>query len=696
MTPSPHLTLVVVAAALTVQCFAVAAALRLLVITRHGWAWGCVSVALLLMAIRRGLTLWQGVGEAQAVPADIRPELLGLAISVVLCLGLVLLTQVARETNRRREQSKSIADRYRTVFEQHPAVMLLVDPVTSTIVDVNPAAAAYYGYPREALRQVPTSRLWESRQEATGPSTPGASPPIAHWLSRRAHTARHRLADGQVRDVEVRAGIFNTESTQLLYLVVHDEGDRLASEQDQAEHAAFSRHNPSPLVRVDRQGVVLFANLAARRYGIEAGHPLVASIGRFGELPLESLIAHGLTQVLEAEAGDRVLQLTVHGRSGHDVADVYTTDVTLLRRAGDALRESNEELRRWVGELERHRHDSDAHIELSALLQSCESVEEAGHVIERLVPTLFPDSSGAIFLDLPQTSVLQSIGQWGPHAPASVTFHRDTCWAVRRGQPHAVEEMRAGLTCPHLMDGYEGYSVCLPLRAQGAMPGVLTLRGDGRLRDASGQRQARMLTDTVGLAIVNLRLREGLREQSIRDGLTGLFNRRYLEETLALEVSRAAREQSSLAILMIDLDHFKVVNDTFGHATGDRVLRALADMLQRQVRSADIVCRYGGEEFAVLMPDTALEHAIRRAEELRQAARALELPAPASNGSLSISVGVAVYPNHGRRASDLVRASDAALYAAKRNGRDRVETPPPAEPPPDPRTPAVADPQALI
>jgi diguanylate cyclase (GGDEF)-like protein len=133
---------------------------------------------------------------------------------------------------------------------------------------------------------------------------------------------------------------------------------------------------------------------------------------------------------------------------------------------------------------------------------------------------------------------------------------------------------------------------------------------------------------------------------------------------------------------MIYLDHFKRVNDTYGHSAGDRVLQLVADLLQRHVRSADIVCRYGGEEFAVLLPDTTLDHALARAEELRHAAEGLELPGPAAGNTLSLSVGVAAFPLHGRRAADLVRASDAALYAAKRNGRNRVETPPQPAPAP--------------
>ena len=242
---------------------------------------------------------------------------------------------------------------------------------------------------------------------------------------------------------------------------------------------------------------------------------------------------------------------------------------------------------------------------------------------------------------------------------------------------HITEDPSSGLLCPHLFDGYEGFSLCLPIRAHGGTPGLVTLRGSRRLKETSGQRQARLLADTIGLAVVNLRLRDTLRDQSTRDSLTGLHNRRYVEETLAHELARADRSADPLALLMVDLDHFKHVNDTFGHAAGDRVLQSVADLLRRHVRAGDVVCRYGGEEFALVMPGASAELALERAEALRRAAHAVALPGPGpTNGVLTLSVGVAVFPDHARQAADLVVSADDALYAAKRGGRDCVALPP--------------------
>jgi len=160
-------------------------------------------------------------------------------------------------------------------------------------------------------------------------------------------------------------------------------------------------------------------------------------------------------------------------------------------------------------------------------------------------------------------------------------------------------------------------------------------------------------------------LRRELREQAIRDPLTGLFNRRYLEETLAREVARATRGRSTLGVVMLDLDKFKLLNDTLGHTAGDAALREIGHLLRENVRAGDVACRYGGDEFIVVMPDTNLENAGRKAQVL------LELFKRAPPG-LESSMGVVAYPAHGAMGGDLLKAADAALYRAKQGGGNRI------------------------
>ena len=183
----------------------------------------------------------------------------------------------------------------------------------------------------------------------------------------------------------------------------------------------------------------------------------------------------------------------------------------------------------------------------------------------------------------------------------------------------------------------------------------------------------RFFANLTALVLNNVRLREALREQSIRDPLTGLFNRRYMEETLQRELGRMERQERPLGIVMMDLDRFKHFNDTYGHAAGDALLRQVGQFLKSRIRREDVACRYGGEEFILIMPDASVETAQERAEYLRQAVKQLNIRDVApSHPEITLSLGVAIYPEHGNSAETIVQAADAALYRAKQEGRDQV------------------------
>jgi diguanylate cyclase (GGDEF)-like protein len=175
------------------------------------------------------------------------------------------------------------------------------------------------------------------------------------------------------------------------------------------------------------------------------------------------------------------------------------------------------------------------------------------------------------------------------------------------------------------------------------------------------------------MALSNLKLREALREQSIRDPITGLYNRRYMEEALQQQVSRMTRRRHLLGIIMIDIDHFKRFNDTYGHRAGDALLHELGLFLQSNVRGEDIACRYGGEEFLLIMPDISLEVVEKRAEYLRQGAKQLRVQeAGQLSEPITLSLGIAIYSQHSHGIEEVLCAADQALYRAKHEGRDRV------------------------
>jgi len=164
-----------------------------------------------------------------------------------------------------------------------------------------------------------------------------------------------------------------------------------------------------------------------------------------------------------------------------------------------------------------------------------------------------------------------------------------------------------------------------------------------------------------------------LHNQCIHDPLTNLFNRRYLKEFLTREIERLRQRQLPLSIIMLDIDHFKRFNDTFGHDAGDAVLQELSLFLQKHVHNLDIVCRYGGEEFILILPERTLEDAHQRAEQVRQGAKQLNVQYQSQSlDIITLSLGVACFPNHGQNSAEMIRAADAALYHAKAKGRDRV------------------------
>jgi diguanylate cyclase (GGDEF)-like protein/PAS domain S-box-containing protein len=369
-------------------------------------------------------------------------------------------------------------------------------------------------------------------------------------------------------------------------------------------------------------------------------------------------------QILEQQILERTMQL----------ADSNTRLQEEMCQKDSARREFDQHNEVMMEELRKRSERATLLAKMGELLQSCVSLDEVFATALGFAPRIFPTARGAMALLNASRSMAEVIGSWTECRLPIMEFQPVDCWALRTGHPHLVAAGDLTAPCAHAA-GVKNAYLCIPILAQGETLGIVHLQTTDETPQLNTSELSFKTTFAaqVGLSIANIRLRDALRTQSVRDPLTGLYNRRYLEEVLEREVRRAARATQSLGVLMIDLDHFKTFNDTYGHDAGDAVLRETGTSLTKGVRAEDFVCRFGGEEFVVILPTASLEAACGRAERLRIKIKELAVMHHGrSMGMLTVSIGVAVFPEQGVSPKELMAAADAALYEAKRRGRDQV------------------------
>ena len=340
------------------------------------------------------------------------------------------------------------------------------------------------------------------------------------------------------------------------------------------------------------------------------------------------------------------------------------------------LEQANRQVQQSLLALERTHRETTLISELVELLQACGTAAESELMMERFGPKLFPGEHGAIYLYRASRNQLELATGWGGEGKQVKMFPPEDCWALRRGREHVMEGGGHDLYCRHLLraEPHTASAICIPMMAQGEATGLLVLEGDRTGIPEVTRRLASLAAEQIALALANLQLREKLRDQAIRDPLTAMYNRRYFEETALRELLRAGKDGSSVGVIMIDVDHFKRFNDSHGHEAGDAVLQRVGLMLQSHTRVEDVVCRYGGEEFVMLLPGLPGEAIVHRAEELRDAIHELSVRFHGETlVKITISCGVSAFPGQGHTCADLIDAADHALYRAKQAGRDRVE-----------------------
>ncbi len=362
--------------------------------------------------------------------------------------------------------------------------------------------------------------------------------------------------------------------------------------------------------------------------------------------------------------------------NGWRVIQCNVRDITARKRVEAYLQTANEELSIFIAELQWRDKEMQLLNHMNDLLQSCITQVEAYRVISIIAGELFPGQGGCLAILNGKNPQLEVVARWGSEVVIESVFSLEDCWALRRGQLHEVVNLATDLLCNHFIHAPQTGYLCLPLTVQGETLGVLCLI-DSATRKSEHQLSLQQLALTVGetikLSLSNLKLRDQLRQQAIHDPLTGLFNRRYLDETLPREIDMAQRRNAPLCVAMLDIDGFKQFNDSLGHGLGDTLLREFGRVLRENLRKSDISCRYGGDEFVLVLPDSSIADTQERVEQVRILVKELQISdGDQTLGSITLSVGIAQTPEYTITAKELLRAADKALYTAKQDGRDRI------------------------
>ena len=304
-------------------------------------------------------------------------------------------------------------------------------------------------------------------------------------------------------------------------------------------------------------------------------------------------------------------------------------------------------------------------------LQGCENFDDVINVAELFAPNIAPGIAGRLYVFDRDPWQMRCVAQWLSPADDKATFHPDACWAVRRGQSHPPVNGEPDVACYHLPASQAESALCVPLIAQGEAIGLLSFQNITP-ENAPARAYLELMAEALGLALANQRLRDALLEKALFDPLTGLRNRHHLEDTLHTQMTQAMRNGEPLSCMMIDIDHFKSINDRFGHEAGDQVIKNVATIVQRAAHDGGLAFRYGGEEFLVLLPGAGEAEAHACAQKIYNGVHALSLRYGLTEiGPVDVSIGIASYPEHAQ-SDNLLRAADVALYRAKELGRSRI------------------------
>lgn len=351
-------------------------------------------------------------------------------------------------------------------------------------------------------------------------------------------------------------------------------------------------------------------------------------------------------------------------------------DITMRKNMEEELRSTIEQRNKTIAELK--------HLMYFSSLMNDE-VHEASlfHNLGKALKEYFcPDVLAVIMIDNEKN--ILAIPVIDPPMPETelikpeIILNPSLCRVLHTGKELIVGDMCAESVCDCLVSKHsEGGCICIPLTMEGLVAGMVLMikKGHAFWDDGEIRKLLVVYRGLASAALSRVRLMEFTKHAAITDALTGVYNRRFFDDMFEKQLALAKRSNEPLSILLADLDHFKKLNDTHGHITGDKALQQAAKVIKKCLRSSDILARYGGEEFVIIMPATNIAHAAEKAELVRRQVKLLQIDTTAAEPPvlITISIGAASFPQHGPECNALLRSADAALYSAKENGRDRVE-----------------------
>jgi len=616
--------------------------------------------------------------------------------SLVEIRGEKFIIAVYRNISERKQIEQALQEnekRYEALFEFNPDPAYVMDRERK-FVRVNHAACRLTGYTRAELIGSSYEKLIRKEYLNEG-DTLSRKILAGQQLEYEIGISRK---DGEQRNLKVINTALELDGkTTGIYGVAKDitESKRmeLALKESEEKYRTLVESSNDIIFSVDTHGIVTYVSPAVERLSKFTQEALLGK-------PFQKLVHPDDMDMLKARMekisrGDASSwELRINNGNDYRFTRTFVrpivkggvlmgmtgvlVDITERKAQEEALMKAYEQQAVWIRDLEQRNREITLMAEMGEQLQSCISADEIYKLAVQYLGKMLPDESGILFILNESIAIYESVASWRGPLYSDLIFAPDDCWSLRRGRPHIVDSESNPVICRHISQARLCCYLEVPLMAQGKAIGLLFIQGDQRREDSGGiyfSEQKQIIAGTVArqlaMAIANMKLQEALKYQATRDPLTGLFNRRYMEQALEKELHLANRHQATFGVMIIDLDHFKNFNDIFGHDAGDSVLRDIALFLQKNVRTEDIVCRYGGEEFFIILPHATLEITRNRAEMLRQGVQNIYMQQNGRGlGPVTISLGVAIYPEHGSTADDLSRVADLALYHAKKSGRN--------------------------